>query len=78
VTYAEVLDEFLATMERDHADVVLIAATNALEYACPSANWNAHMGQAFAFVGPDGIPEATRRMLHSGAGLTMQGSSATA
>ena len=61
--YAEVLDEFLATLEGNHADVVLIAATNALEYAYAGSNWNAHMGQAFAFVGPDGIPEATRRML---------------
>ena len=62
-TYAEVLDEFLATMEGNHADVVLIAATNALEYVYAGANWNAHMGQAFAFVGPNGIPEATRRLL---------------
>jgi hypothetical protein len=62
-TYAEVLDEFLATMEGNHADVVLIAASNALEYVFPGANWNAHMGQGFAFVGPDGIPDATRRML---------------
>jgi hypothetical protein len=63
VTYTEVLDEFLATMESNHRDVVLVASTEALAYAYPAASWNAHMGQGFAFVTPDGVPGETRRIL---------------
>lgn len=63
VTYTEVLDEFLATMESNHADVVLVGSTAAPAYAYPAASWNAHMGQGFAFVTPGGVPDETRRIL---------------
>jgi hypothetical protein len=57
------LDEYLAVLEANHSEVVLIAATDAPEYALSGANWNAHMGQAFAFVAPEGVPRETRQML---------------
>ncbi len=63
VAYTEVLDEFLAVMESNHRDIVLVASTDALEYAYPAANWNAHMGRGFAFVTPEGVPEETKRIL---------------
>ncbi|MDN7024266.1 cell wall-binding repeat 2 family protein [Methanoculleus sp. FWC-SCC1] len=63
VTYTEVLDEFLAVMESNHPDIVLVASTEALEYAYPAANWNAHMGRGFAFVTPEGVPDETKRIL---------------
>ncbi len=63
IAFTEVLDEFLATMEGNHADSVLIAATEALEYMYGGSNWNAHMGQAFAFVSNGAIPPETRRIL---------------
>lgn len=63
IEYTEVLDEFLATMEANHADRVLIASLDALPYAYGASNWNAHMGQGFAFVTEDGIPDETRRIL---------------
>ena len=63
IEYAEVLDEFLAVLDSYHADSVLVAQIDALPYAYGAANWNAHMGQGWAFVTADGVPDATRRML---------------
>ncbi len=63
VAYTEVLDEFLAVLDSNHSDVVLVGDPNDLEYSYCAANWNAHMGEGFAFVTEDGVPEATRRML---------------
>lgn len=63
VAFTEVLDEFLAVLDSNHADVVLLASLDALDYALPAANWNAHMGKGFAFVTAEGVPDATRRML---------------
>jgi hypothetical protein len=63
VEYAEVLDEFLAVLDGNHADVVLVAHLDALEFAYGGANWNAHMGQGWAFVTDEGVPGATRRIL---------------
>jgi hypothetical protein len=63
VAFTEVLDEYLAVLDGDHQDVVLVASLDALEYAYGGANWNAHMGTGWAFVSRDGIPPATRRIL---------------
>lgn len=63
LAYNEALDEYLAILESNHRDVVLVGSTAALEYALPAANWNSHMGQGFAFVTPDGVPDSTRRIL---------------
>jgi len=63
VQLAEVLDEYIAVLESDHRQIIFIAYTDALEYAYPAANWNAHMGDGFAYVTPDGVPEETRRIL---------------
>ncbi|EYB66440.1 hypothetical protein DEIPH_ctg139orf0174 [Deinococcus phoenicis] len=63
VNLAEVLDEFLAVMESNHADLVLVGATQAPEFALPAANWNAHAGDGFAWVTSAGVPPATRDLL---------------
>lgn len=63
VKLTEVLDEYLAVLESNHKQIVFIASTDALEYAYPAANWNAHDGDGFAYVTPDGVPEETRRIL---------------
>ena len=63
ITYNEVLDEYLAVLESNHRDVILVGSTAALEYALPAANWNSHMGQGFAFVTPEGVPDSTRRIM---------------
>lgn len=63
IQLAEVLDEYLSVLESDHRQIVFIASTDALEYAYPAANWNAHMGDGFAYVTPNGVPEETIRML---------------
>jgi len=42
---------------------VMIGAPYAPEYAYPAANWNAHAGHGFAWVTPEGVPEATKRLL---------------
>jgi hypothetical protein len=63
VAYTEVLDEFLAVLESDHREIVFIGALEALQYSLPAANWNAHAGDAFAYVTDEGVPEATKRML---------------
>lgn len=63
IKFAEVLDEYIAVLESYHKQIVFVASTDALEYAYPAANWNAHMGDAFAYVTPDGVPEETKRIL---------------
>lgn len=63
VELSEALDEYIAVLESNHRQIVFIASTDALEYAYPAANWNAHQGDGFAFVTPEGIPDETRRML---------------
>ncbi len=63
VELAEVLDEYIAVLESNHRQIVFIASTDALEYAYPAANWNAHQGDGFAYVTPEGVPDETRRML---------------
>lgn len=63
VDYAEVLDEFLAVLDGNHSDEILVAHLDALEFAYAGANWNSHMGKGWAFVSDEGVPEATRRML---------------
>ncbi len=63
IAFNEVLDEYLAILESNHRDVVLVGSTAGLEYALPAANWNSHMGHGFAFVTPEGVPDSTRRIL---------------
>lgn len=63
VKFAEVLDEYIAVLDSYHKQIVFVASTDALEYAYPAANWNAHMGDAFAYVTPGGVPEETKRIL---------------
>lgn len=59
----EALDEFIAVLESDHIGFVLVGAADALDFALPAANWNAHMGGGFAYVTAEGVPPETRRML---------------
>ena len=63
VAFTEVLDEFIAVMDSNHEDPVMIGDLNNLEYSYCASNWNAHMGRGFAFVTENGIPDATRRIL---------------
>ncbi|WP_229390130.1 cell wall-binding repeat-containing protein [Methanosarcina sp. DH2] len=63
IKFAEVLDEYISVLESNHRQIVFIASTDALEYSYPAANWNAHMGDSFAYVTPEGVPEETRRIL---------------
>jgi hypothetical protein len=63
IEFTEVLDEYIAVLESDHRQIVFVASIDALEYAYPAANWNAHMGDGFAYVTPEGVPDETRRML---------------
>jgi len=63
VELTEELDEYISVLESNHRQIVLIGSTDALEYAYPAANWNAHMGDGFAYVTPEGVPDETRRML---------------
>ena len=57
VTFTERLDEFLAVLDSNHSDVVLIGDIDNLEYSYCAANWNAHMGKGFAYVSSNGVPE---------------------
>ncbi len=63
VLFAEELDEFLAVLDSNHADEVLVGSLDALDLAMCASNWNAHMGRGFAYVTDEGVPAATRRML---------------
>jgi hypothetical protein len=63
ILFAEELDEFLAVLDSNHADVMLVGALGALDYSTCASNWNAHMGEGFAFVTEERVPAATRRML---------------
>ncbi len=63
VQLARKIDEYIAVLEANHAEDVLIVSTAALDYGLPAANWNAHMGQGFAFVTAEGMPRETRQML---------------
>ncbi|WP_205804440.1 cell wall-binding repeat 2 family protein [Methanolobus halotolerans] len=63
IELTEAVDEYIAVLESNHRQIVFIASTDALEYAYPASNWNAHQGDAFAYVTPEGVPDETRRML---------------
>ena len=63
VSFTEVLDEFIAVMDSNHEDPIMIGDLNNLEYSFCASNWNAHMGRGFAFVTGNAIPEATKRIL---------------
>lgn len=61
---SEKINEYLAILESNHQEMVMIAPIDNLDYALPASNWNAHNGNAFAFVTRDGVPEETKRILN--------------
>ncbi len=63
VDLAVVVDDWASTLHSDHENHVVIANLDNLEPAIPSAFWNAHAGDALAFVTDDGVPEATKDLL---------------
>lgn len=63
IELSEKINEYLAVLESNHQEVVLIAPIDNLDYALPASNWNAHNGNGFAFVTKEGVPEETKRIL---------------
>lgn len=63
VELSRVIDEYVAVLESNHKDPVMIGAFEAPAYALPAANWNAHAGDGFAWVSTRGVPDETRAML---------------
>ncbi len=63
VSFTKELDDYLAVLDSNHQEVVLIGSLDALPFMYAGANWNAHMGRGFAFVTRDGVPESTRQIL---------------
>jgi hypothetical protein len=63
IALAVAADSWSSTQHGDHPNEVAIANLDHLEPAIPVAFWNAHMGQGFAFVTDDGVPEATKELL---------------
>ena len=63
IELAVVADDWTSTQHGDHKNVVAIANLDNPYPAIPSIFWNAHMGQGFAFVTNEGVPEATMEML---------------
>lgn len=63
VELAVVADDWSSTQHGDHPNDVVIANLDNLAPSVPSAFWNAHMGDAVAFVTNDGIPQETINML---------------
>jgi hypothetical protein len=63
VELAVVADDWTSTQHGDHRNVVAIANIERPELAIPAAYWNAHMGQGFAYVTSEGVPEATKELL---------------
>lgn len=65
VALAELLDRWQAAMKSDHPDevVVSVLSEEGIAHGMGAMGWNAHMGKGFAWVYPDSIPDATRRIL---------------
>jgi hypothetical protein len=63
IQLAEVVDNWTSTQHGDHPNEVAIANIEHPEMAIPAAYWNAHMGQGFAYVTSEGVPEATKEIL---------------
>lgn len=63
IELAAVVDDWTSTQHGDHKNEIAIANIDHPEHALPAAYWNAHMGQGFAYVTSEGVPEATREML---------------
>jgi len=60
---AAAVDDYRATLHADHANVVIVASLDNLDYAIPPLSFAAHMPTGFAYVTRDSIPEATRGLL---------------
>ncbi|MTI83183.1 MAG: cell wall-binding repeat-containing protein [Firmicutes bacterium] len=60
---AALIDQYRATINSDHNDMVMIASDVSPEYAIFSASWTAHAGSPTFFVSKDEIPDATRKAL---------------
>jgi hypothetical protein len=63
IELAVVADDWTSTQHGDHRNEVAIANLDNVEPSIPAAFWNAHMGDGYAFVTSEGVPEATRKML---------------
>lgn len=63
ISYTEVLDEYISSMEGNHWEIVHVVNINELEYGLPAANWNAHAGDGLVFVTDEEVPEGTKRIL---------------
>jgi len=60
---AALIDQFRATINSDHTDMVMIANDNTPEFSIFSASWTAHAGSPTFFVSNNEVPEATKRAL---------------
>jgi hypothetical protein len=63
VAFTGALDDYLAVLDSNHQEVVLVGSLDALPFMYAGSNWNAHMGRGFAFVTREGVPDETRRIL---------------
>jgi len=57
---AAMIDQYRATINSDHTDMVMIANENAPEFSIFSASWTAHAGSPTFFVTDNEVPEATK------------------
>lgn len=57
------IDNYLATLNGDHKDAVIIASVENPQYALPQAAWNAHSGDSFFFIQKDKIPKEVEKAL---------------
>ena len=55
-----------------YSSSVVIVSEDARDYALPAAAWSAYSGDTMAFVSRDGIPAATRELLHQRSKLRLE------
>lgn len=59
------IDNYLAAIQGDHKDAVIIAPIEEPEYALPQLAWNAHAGDGFFFIEKDKIPMEVEKALNN-------------
>lgn len=59
------IDSYLATLEGDHKDSIIVAPIEMSDYALSQTAWNAHAGDGFLFISKNSIPKNTIETLQS-------------
>ncbi|WP_035291807.1 MULTISPECIES: cell wall-binding repeat-containing protein [Clostridiaceae] len=57
------IDNYLAALNGDHRDAVIITSIENPQYALPQAAWSSHSGDGFFFIQKDKIPKEVEKAL---------------